>query len=59
MTKKVKDEKANIIVKSKTFSLPEHSYSPSDCTGKGHLFLQAKQSTEAFPFPVLLLHKNS
>jgi hypothetical protein len=55
----VKDEKANIIVKSKTFSLPEHSYSPSDCTGKGHLFLQAKQSTEAFPFHVLLLHKNS
>ena len=30
----------------------EQSYSPSDCTGKDHLFLQEKQNTEASPFHV-------
>uniref|UniRef100_A0A0A9GKP3 Uncharacterized protein n=1 Tax=Arundo donax TaxID=35708 RepID=A0A0A9GKP3_ARUDO len=39
--------------------LLEQSYSLSDCTGKGHLFLQEKQNTEAFPFHVQLLQKSS
>uniref|UniRef100_A0A0A9GJM2 Uncharacterized protein n=1 Tax=Arundo donax TaxID=35708 RepID=A0A0A9GJM2_ARUDO len=40
-------------------TLLKQSYSPSDCTDKGHLFLQEKQNIVAFPFHVPLLQKSS
>jgi hypothetical protein len=37
----------------------EQFSSPSGCIGTGHLFLLAKQNTEAFPSRVQLLQKSS
>lgn len=38
---------------------PKQFFVPSDYTGKDHLFLPVKQSTEAFPFHVEQSQKNS